>query len=155
MAAALAAATILAGAGAARAATPTPPKTADNHILVGGAVGFAFTRKTAQCSLKGGKPVGFQTPDISVEPAPPDATAWLEGGAWMVEVHTPGTPRDFEKDDAGGIVVKSMPGGNWQAELHSIRMNEREAMSLNYASVSGIITCTSYIDLDALKKPPK
>jgi len=34
-------------------------------------------------------------------------------------------------------------------------MNERETMSLNYASVSGIITCTSHIDLDALTKPPK
>lgn len=147
---------ILSDAGAARAAMPTPPKTGDNHILIGGAVGLAFTRKTAMCALKEGKPVSFQTPDTSVEPAPPDATAWQEeGGVWKVQVHTPSPPRDFEKDGADGVVIHSMPGGNWRAELHNIKMNERETMSLNYASVSGIITCTSYIDLDAIKKAPK
>jgi hypothetical protein len=153
LAATLAAVTMIAGADTVRAATPTPPTTADNHTLVGGAVGVAFTRNGAECALKGGKPISFQTPDTMQQPAPPDVTAMLEGGVWVVEVHTPSPPRDFQSDDAAGVVVDSMPGGNWRVELHNIKMDERETMATNYAFVSGIITCTSYVNLDTLGAP--
>jgi hypothetical protein len=137
--AALAGAACLASSATVRAAPP-----AENHILVGGAVGFAFTRTTSICVTKGGKLVSFGIPDDLRDPesSPPDVTGLWQDGAWDVETHSPDR-RFFKTDNAAGVVVKQEAGGTWRIELHNIKMEEELTMKIDYASVSGIITCTT------------
>lgn len=132
----------------AQSTTPKPPKTAENRILVSGAVTFAYTRKSASCDLKNGKLVSFQDPSDGLEPAFPVTTGMLENGrSWYVQMHPPSASRDFEDDNVGGVVLVPLPGGNWSVKLQNVKLPEQDTMSINYAYVSGTITCTSYTDL--------
>lgn len=131
----------------AQSSVPKPPKTAENRISVSGAVNYAYTRKTASCGLRNGRLVSFAAPDTDLEPSFPVTAGILENGAWHMQIHPPEADRDFEDENAGGVVLEPLPGGNWRIELHNIKMPERVTMSTNYAYVSGTITCTSYVDL--------
>lgn len=139
---ALIAAGILTGAVPASAVPPV-----ESHVLVGGAVNFGFTRKTASCLVKDGRLISFQTPDVLRDalPPPPDLTGMLLNGAWDVEVHSR-SRRFFKGTAIAGVVVRKMQG-TWKVELHNVKLPEDITMKIDYASVNGTIICTSTQDL--------
>jgi hypothetical protein len=114
----------------------------ENRILVGGGVGFGFTTHSAECWTQHGKLVVFQTPDTlrGHEPAHPEVTGMLQGGAWYFDLHSP-DDRYFHSDNASGVVPKQEPH-TWSVSLHGVPLNEWYTARIVHAEVSGTIICT-------------